>query len=66
MLICLRRARAAASLACGNVRSLEIIDELEVETGRIILSSNLALLWAALRACGLADRIEGAGRLLRH
>lgn len=59
-------AADAVWLACGNVRSLEIIAELERETGRIIVSSNLALLWAALRACGLADRIEGAGLLMQH
>jgi maleate isomerase len=53
-------------LACGNVRTLEIVESLESATGRVVVSSNIALLWASLRKCGLSDQIKGVGRLWRH
>jgi len=53
-------------LACGNVRTLEIVEQLENTTGRAVVSSNVALLWASVRRCGLQDVVEGAGRIWSH
>ncbi|MCC6777315.1 MAG: hypothetical protein IT537_11900 [Hyphomicrobiales bacterium] len=62
-LLALDRGSDALWLACGNVRTIEIVETLERDAGRTIVSSNIALLWASLRRCGLADRIKGVGCL---
>jgi maleate isomerase len=53
-------------VACGNVQTLEIVEELESQSGCAVVSSNLALLWASLRKCGILDRTVGGGRLWLH
>ena len=41
-----------------------LIDELERETGKVIVACNAALYWQALRASGINDSVPGHGRLL--
>ncbi len=41
-----------------------LIDELERETGKVIVACNAALYWQALRACGINDSVPGHGHLL--
>lgn len=52
-------------ISCTNFRTIDILSELEQRTGKPVLSSNLATLWAALKhlpkGCG---PIHGFGRLL--
>ena len=52
-------------LACGNWRTMGVIDRLERELGKPVVSTNLVTLWGALRLCGGVDRIDGYGGLLR-
>jgi maleate cis-trans isomerase len=52
-------------LSCANVRSLEIIEQLERHTGRPVVTSSAATTWLALRHTGVLDPIDGFGRLLR-
>ena len=52
-------------LSCGNVRTLDIIDTLEVETGLPVVTSTQATIWMALRLAGIDDPIPGFGALLR-
>jgi maleate isomerase len=52
-------------LACGNWRTMGVIDRLERELGKPVVSTNLLTLWSALRLCGGVERIEGYGSLLR-
>jgi maleate isomerase len=52
-------------LACGNWRTLGVIDRLERELGKPVVSTNLVTLWGALRLCGGGARIDGYGGLLR-
>ena len=52
-------------LACGNWRTMGVIDRLERELGKPVVSTNLVTLWGALRLCGGVDRLDGHGRLLR-
>lgn len=60
-----RDARADAYLvSCTAVRSAEVIDELERELGRPVVTSNQALVWHCLRAAGLEESVEGYGALL--
>ena len=52
-------------LSCGNVRTLDILDTLEAESGLPVVSSTQATIWMALRLAGIDDRIPGFGALLR-
>jgi maleate isomerase len=44
----------------------ESIDALEQEFGVNVLAAHQAIVWDALRRCGISDRIPGFGRLLRE
>jgi maleate cis-trans isomerase len=50
--------------SCTAWRSVEAVGEIERRTGKPVVTSNQASLWACLRALGVTDRIEGFGRLL--
>jgi maleate cis-trans isomerase len=50
--------------SCTAWRSLEAAAELERRTGKPVVTSNQATIWAAYRALGLAPRVTGYGRLL--
>ncbi len=52
-------------LACGNWRTFGVIDRLERELGKPVISTNLVTLWGALRLAGGVDRLDGHGRLMR-
>jgi arylmalonate decarboxylase len=56
----------AVYLSCTNLPTLEILDLLERDLGKPVVSSNQAMLWYGLRQCGLPDRLTGAGRLFRE
>jgi maleate isomerase len=53
-------------ISCGNLRTIEILSDLEKDTGRPVISSNQALLWSALRAVGVNEPIYGYGSLLER
>jgi maleate cis-trans isomerase len=53
-------------LSCGNLRTIEILDQLEQETGRPVVSSNQAMLWYALKVLGIKEIVRGYGRLLEQ
>jgi maleate cis-trans isomerase len=55
----------AILISCGNLRSFEIIEPLESDTGLPVVTSNQAGLWQALRLVGIRDPLPGLGRLLR-
>jgi maleate isomerase len=52
-------------LSCTNLRTLDVIDDLEAELGVPVLSSNLALARHMARATGAALAPDAPGRLLR-
>jgi maleate isomerase len=52
-------------ISCTTIRSAEVIDALERELGRPVITSNQAMVWAALRETGIRDRVDGFGTLLR-
>ena len=53
----------AIFLSCGGIRALEVADEIEQATGKPVVTSNQAQFWSCLRRAGIADRLEGFGRL---
>jgi maleate cis-trans isomerase len=52
--------------SCTAWRSVEAVDALERRTGKPVVTSNQATIWAALRALGLEQPIRGFGRLLER
>lgn len=59
------RAEAEAVFLSGTgMPTLPVLDRLEGELGKPVVSSNLAMMWHALRLAGIAAAIPGYGRLL--
>lgn len=54
----------AIFLSCANFPSASVVEELETELGKPVVTSNLATFWASLRAGGITEPIHGYGRLL--
>jgi maleate isomerase len=50
---------------CPHWATIEAIDPLEREFGISVVTNLQTTVWHALRSCGITDRIEGFGRLLR-
>jgi maleate isomerase len=53
-------------LSCAQTRTAEVIEALEFDLGRPVVTSNQAALWYCLRQAGIADHIQGFGTLLRR
>jgi len=51
-------------ISCTNLPTAPIIDRLESELGKPVVTSNQATLWLGLRALGVTAAVPGAGRLL--
>ena len=54
----------ALLITCLNLRSHEVVEHLERELGKPVVTSTQATLWQLLRAAGIEDRIAGFGQLL--
>lgn len=54
----------AILICCTDFGSLDIVQTLEDELGKPVVTSNACTFWASLRAVGVDDRIAGYGRLL--
>jgi maleate isomerase len=52
--------------SCAHWATAHAIDEIERELKVDVMTSQQAIFWKALRTAGIADRIEGYGRLLRE
>ena len=52
-------------IARTQMRAAAIIEQLEQETGKTIISSNQAMCWHALRLAGCAVTVSRWGRLFR-
>lgn len=56
----------AIVLACTNWKSLEIIEQIEQELGKPVVSTTQCSMWSALRMVGWTQPVAGYGRLLRE
>ena len=56
----------AIVLACTNWQTLDAIERIERETGKPVISTTQASIWAALRIIGHSEPVNGFGRLLRE
>ena len=54
----------ALVLSCTDMRSVEIIAELEAATGKPVITSNQAMLYQAMKAIGYSEPLQGFGVLL--
>ena len=62
----LRHDRADAYfISCANISSIEVIEDVERDLEKPVVTSNQAALWHALRMIGIRDIVPGLGRLLR-
>jgi len=50
-------------ISCTNFRSLEVIEQLEKELGKPVVTSNTASLWKLLQLSGVKEKVKGAGQL---
>ena len=53
----------ALFISCTALPALSIIDKLEKKIGKIVLSSNQALIWDTLEKIGKNNSISGFGKL---
>jgi maleate cis-trans isomerase len=53
-------------LSCANIHSIDVIEELERDLSKPVITSNQAALWCSLRAAGIRDDVPGLGSLLQR
>jgi maleate cis-trans isomerase len=53
----------AMFISCTGLHVMGIIEILERDLGKPVVTSNQATLWAALKKLGIHERIEGLGKL---
>lgn len=53
----------AVVLSCTGLPTARVVALLERELGKPVITSNLAILWQAMRIGGIQERVIGAGRL---
>ena len=51
-------------ISCTNFRTLDIIEKLESDLNKPVVSSNSASIWLTLKELGVRERINGYGKLL--
>jgi maleate isomerase len=59
-------AADAYFISCSNIQSIDVIEDLERDLGKPVVTSNQAAIWCSLRAAGIRDDVRGLGALLRH
>lgn len=52
-------------ITCTNFRCSDVIEEIENDSGKPVVTSNQATAWHLMKLLGINDIIEGYGRLLR-
>lgn len=52
-------------ISCGGIRVVDIIDKLEADLKKPVVTSNQAMIWHCLREIGLKEPRDGFGRLLK-
>jgi maleate isomerase len=60
-----RPGAQAVFISCSNLRTLEIIESLERDLGKPVVTSNQASMWKMLRLVDDRRAVPGAGRLFR-
>jgi maleate isomerase len=58
-------AADAYFISCANIQSIDMIEPLERDLAKPVVTSNQTAIWGALRAAGIPDVVPGLGALLR-
>jgi maleate isomerase len=53
-------------ISCANIQSIDVIEDLERDLSKPVVTSNQAAIWRSLRVAGIRDQVRGLGILLRH
>ena len=53
----------ALFISCVDLHTIRIIEKLENDLGKPVITSNQATMWHALRLANINDKIEGYGQL---
>jgi maleate cis-trans isomerase len=53
-------------ISCTNFKTLEILEKLEQDLAKPVISSNQATMWTMLRMVVVREPIKGYGRLLQE
>lgn len=56
----------AIFISCTNLATIGVIEQIEADLGKPVVTSNQACFWACMRLMGLPTPVEGYGRLLRE
>jgi maleate isomerase len=56
----------AVLVACTNFRAIDIIEKLERDLGKPVITSVQATLWASLRQLSIREPLQGVGSLFKH
>lgn len=59
-------AADAIFISCTAIRSAEVVDRLETQLGKPVLTSNQCMFWESLRRAGYERSVDGYGQLLRE
>jgi maleate isomerase len=59
-----RKETEAIVISCTNFRSFEVIEKLEKELKKPVISSNTASMWKMLQLAGIKEKVKGGGKLL--
>lgn len=54
----------ALVLSCTDMRSVEVIQQLEAHVGKPVITSNQAMIFQAMQLAGINDSVQGYGKLL--
>ncbi len=61
-----REDSEAILICCTDFGSAGVVEDLEKDLGKPVITSNTASFWGALRRAGIDDKIEGYGQLFRQ
>jgi maleate cis-trans isomerase len=56
----------AVFISCTGLDALDVIEQLELDLGKPVITSNQASFWLAFRMAGIGEPINGYGRLMRE
>jgi maleate cis-trans isomerase len=59
-------AADAYFISCANIQSIDVIEDLERDLAKPVVTSNQAALWRSLRLAGIRNAVPGLGALLRR
>ncbi len=60
------REAQAVVLSCTDMRAVETVERLEQRLGKPVITSNQAMVYAAMQSIGLETKVPGCGMLLGH